>query len=56
MAISGGHTERVTTELMGYRLVNLENEKRTNIRLWDTWGIGQNNYQRQVRFLIFQIA
>jgi GTP-binding protein EngB required for normal cell division len=45
IAKSGGHTQRVTTELKSYRLIDFEKKKTSNYRLWDTWGIERNNYQ-----------
>jgi predicted GTPase len=45
IAQSGGHDERVTTELTSYKLANLTNEKTTQYRLWDTWGLETKNYE-----------
>jgi len=45
IAVAGGHSERVTTELKSYKLVNLDEQKATNYRFWDTWGLERKNYE-----------
>lgn len=45
IAKSGGHEVRVTSELQGYRLANLDTKQTSQIFLWDVWGLEQDNYQ-----------
>jgi len=45
IAKSGGHDVRVTSELQGYRLANLDTKQASRIFLWDVWGLEQDNYQ-----------
>jgi len=45
IAKSGGHDIRVTAELQGYRLANLDKKQASKIFLWDVWGLEQGNYE-----------
>jgi len=45
IAQAGGKSDRVTVDLTPYKLIDMDRDKATKYRIWDTWGLERDNYE-----------